>query len=377
MPKRVVDGDAVWRSKKLKQMRREFRAEYANLVPLAEANGVFEVDADRVWSDVYSYNREDVSVETVEAILAELERVGLLRVWTERGKTWGYWEGIHKSGRLPKASELQKYKNLPPNPPSETSLSGDSAETALILAPRFGIGLVLDRSGSGAEPQDQNEEIPVNGQEEEMKLKKEIQAVCARYGANAGGYAETWEQMAALELAHSRGAVVRGFTEFMDENQGDDFPRGAVSAYLRGAVRRLASDVDPASVAAKNPQVRALEAELIYLSDDRVTFQAGHKIVLEELLRDFEPEEVVSAFKTFIENKDLGDPKVVNFAAKNFVDAANGLILSARRRQKEKSADDSAREAAKLRLQEEAERERVAAETEKQKEEELFDPLAA
>jgi len=209
-----------------------------------------------------------------------------------------------------------------------------------------------------------------------MKLKKEIQVVCMRYGANAGGFNETWEQMSALEQAHSRGAVVRSFTEFLDENQGDDFPRGAVSAYLRGAARRLSSGTSSASVAAKDPQVKALEAELIYLSDDRVTFQAGHKIVLEELLREHSPEEVISAFKTFIENKDLNDPKVLNFAAKNFVDAANGLILSARRRNQERDRDSAARESAKLRLQEEAEAERAAAEVAKQAEEALFDPLA-
>lgn len=375
MPKRVVDGDAVWRSKKLKLMHPQFRAEYANLVPLAEANGVFEVDADRIWSDVYSYNRDEISVETVEEILANLEEVGLLRVWEEDRKVWGYWEGIHKSGRLPKASELSKYKNLPPNPPPEKSISGDSAETSLTLGPRFGIG--LDRIGNGldAEPQDQNETISED-EDTDMKLKKEIQVVCMRYGANAGGFNETWEQMSALEQAHSRGAVVRSFTEFLDENQGDDFPRGAVSAYLRGAARRLSSGTSSASVAAKDPQVKALEAELIYLSDDRVTFQAGHKIVLEELLREHSPEEVISAFKTFIENKDLNDPKVLNFAAKNFVDAANGLILSARRRNQERDRDSAARESAKLRLQEEAEAERAAAEVAKQAEEALFDPLA-
>ena len=43
MPKRVVDGEAVWTSRKLKMIEPEWvRGEYTNLLPLALANGVFE-----------------------------------------------------------------------------------------------------------------------------------------------------------------------------------------------------------------------------------------------------------------------------------------------------------------------------------------------
>lgn len=374
MPKRVVDGDAVWRSKKLKQMRPEFRAEYANLVPLAEANGVFEVDVDRVWSDVYSYNRDGVTVETVSEILAELESVGLLRVWEESGKTWGYWEGIHKSGRLPKASELQKYKNLPPNPPDRTSISGDSAEDSLIVAPRFGIGLVLDRSSLGAELQDKTEILEQDGQD--MKLKKEIQAVCAGFGIKPGGYDDTWELMAALEKAHSRGAVVRGFTEYMEENQGDDFPKGAVAAYLQVAAARLVSGVSSVSVAAKAPEVVSLVRELTYVSDGKVKFADRQKPVLAELAAEYSQSEILGVFKTWLDDQDLSDPRTVQYAAKNFVECADALCYSARRKKSERVVMDTERELAKARLQAEADAERVAAEGLKKDEELAFDPLA-
>src|SRR5271157_197793 len=125
MPARVVDGKGVWRSKKIKQLLPHHRYEYTNLLPLAEANGVFEADIDTIWSEVYSFNREDITKQNVADILADMVQVGLLRVWSENGKTWGYWTGIEKSGRLPKPSELSKYKNLPPYPPK---ISGDSAE---------------------------------------------------------------------------------------------------------------------------------------------------------------------------------------------------------------------------------------------------------
>lgn len=40
MPKRIVDGEGLWRSDKLSEVTPAWiKAEYANLVPLALANG--------------------------------------------------------------------------------------------------------------------------------------------------------------------------------------------------------------------------------------------------------------------------------------------------------------------------------------------------
>ena len=106
MPTRMVDGDALWRSDKLAQvMPANFRAEYANLIPLALADGTFECNPRRVWADVYSYNRPDVPVTMVEDILNEFERVGLLKRSARKGKTWGFWVGIES--RLPVANQSQ------------------------------------------------------------------------------------------------------------------------------------------------------------------------------------------------------------------------------------------------------------------------------
>lgn len=111
MPKRILDGEALWRSDKLNKVEPlEFRAEYANLLPLALADGSFESNPKRVWSDVYSYNRPDVTVDLVEDILKEFERVGLLVQKTdETGKLWGKWVGIES--RLPSDSTKDRYKN--------------------------------------------------------------------------------------------------------------------------------------------------------------------------------------------------------------------------------------------------------------------------
>jgi hypothetical protein len=156
MPKRVVDGEALWRSEKLGRIQPEkVRAEYANQLPLALANGVFECDARRVWAAVYAFNRPEVSIADVEAMQAEFERVGMLFRWsTSDGKTWGYWVGIERPGRLPSASRLKtRHEALGPEPP-ESALKAyvDShrlpdGQPVVALGFGFGFGSGL---GSGS-----------------------------------------------------------------------------------------------------------------------------------------------------------------------------------------------------------------------------------
>lgn len=127
MPKRIVDGEGVWRSEKIARVKPDWmRAEYANLLPLALANGVFELDSRRIWSLVYSYNRPDIAFDDVEQILNEFERVGLLFRFfdTAAGKVWGYWVGIEKQGRLPsKSRQKKKHETTGQEPDPEALLA--------------------------------------------------------------------------------------------------------------------------------------------------------------------------------------------------------------------------------------------------------------
>lgn len=122
MPKRVIHGEGVWRSDKLARVEPPWvRAEYVNLIPLALANGVFESKPRRIWSEVYSYNRSDITAHDVETvILPALVKVGLLFCWKdEAGKEWGYWIGIEKPGRLPGKSRRGRNEAVGPKPPAE------------------------------------------------------------------------------------------------------------------------------------------------------------------------------------------------------------------------------------------------------------------
>jgi hypothetical protein len=122
MPKRIVDGEGLWRSDKIAAIRTPWmKAEFANLIPLALANGAFEVNARRIWSAVYAYNRAEVTLEMVEQLLEELERVKLLFRWTDlqTQKPWGFWVGINKPGRLPGRSRRGRNEAVGPEPPAD------------------------------------------------------------------------------------------------------------------------------------------------------------------------------------------------------------------------------------------------------------------
>jgi hypothetical protein len=208
----------------------------------------------------------------------------------------------------------------------------------------------------------------------DMKLRDELTKIAAQHGAKAGGYKTTWDEIKSLGVAHGTGSVATDFAGFMEEYHGDDFPAGAVVSYLRVAAERLTASTAPAAVASKDPRVVNLIRELIYLSGDKVTFQGRHKVMLADLLVDYSPEELIEVFKTFIQDKDLEDHYTLKYITGNYLDAADGLAYSARKRKQEAQVNQIAREAAVRRLQDQAETERLLREV--QKDQETFDPFS-
>lgn len=110
MPKRMVDGDALWVSEKLEQVPVEYRGDYAWLLPLAQVNGCFECSPSVVWRECYAARRPDRTIEATAAILTAFESAKMLFRWTVDGKTYGFFPGVQKEGRLPSASERGKYR---------------------------------------------------------------------------------------------------------------------------------------------------------------------------------------------------------------------------------------------------------------------------
>ncbi len=61
MPKRIIDGDAMWRSDKIAAIEEDWmRAEFAWLLANALANGSFECNPRLIWSRCYAYTRRQM-----------------------------------------------------------------------------------------------------------------------------------------------------------------------------------------------------------------------------------------------------------------------------------------------------------------------------
>jgi hypothetical protein len=132
VPKRIVDGEALWKSAKLARVPREFRPEYSWLVPLALGNGVFQCDPRLVRARCYSVNRAEVTLEIVKEILAALALAGLLFRWQEPdGTWWGCLTELRRPGLLPPPSRLKKrHYTCGPEPPPELLAQFEAAHAA-------------------------------------------------------------------------------------------------------------------------------------------------------------------------------------------------------------------------------------------------------
>lgn len=153
MPSRMIDFDALWTSDKLASCKEAFRVEYVWLYGLADANGCFEINVRSIHSRVSSI-RPKLSMNRITAILEEFHQKGLLFIWNA-DKTYGYWTGSNKKGRLPKESERHRFKRLTQPVPTEELAKYESrfthtaVATVSLLGVGVGVGSGLERIGSG------------------------------------------------------------------------------------------------------------------------------------------------------------------------------------------------------------------------------------
>ena len=177
MPKRVIDGEAVWGSNRLTTVPPSAQREYPWLYPLADSNGSFEITNLRtIWGKVY-INRPDVpDVQNLDAILRDYNNRGLLFIWEQDGKRYAHWTNSHKPGRLPpKSRRAIRHENLlaPIVPTAEleeytsyfTEQSPDASGKATLRLPSgsppvakalaLALALVKDKNtlGEGQEPE--------------------------------------------------------------------------------------------------------------------------------------------------------------------------------------------------------------------------------
>lgn len=122
MPTRLIDGEALWSSDRVKSLKNPtHRLAYVLWLPLAEANGVCELNVHAVRAKVYGFLLPDtLAFSVLETVHAFID-AGLLKLWKQDGKLWAYFVGI--DDRLPNEKHMERYKHLPPNPPTFDSSS--------------------------------------------------------------------------------------------------------------------------------------------------------------------------------------------------------------------------------------------------------------
>lgn len=112
---RLLDGEAIWTSDKLKKVDPKYRGEYSYILPICNVHGYFPFNPELVWSRVYSYNRPDITVENVKEMLDAFVAADMISVHELYGKKYGFFVGIDKEGRLPAPSRRKGYKDSYPS----------------------------------------------------------------------------------------------------------------------------------------------------------------------------------------------------------------------------------------------------------------------
>jgi hypothetical protein len=156
MPSRMIDFDNLWTSDKLAACSESVRGEYTWLYGLADAHGTFEINLRAIHSRVGAI-RPKLSAKRIDRILEEFHQHGMLFKWESNGKTYGFWTGSDRSGRLPKRSERHRYKRFGPDVPEqglaeyESRFRRDALANGSRAGVGVGVGFGLDGKGYGKE----------------------------------------------------------------------------------------------------------------------------------------------------------------------------------------------------------------------------------
>lgn len=215
-----------------------------------------------------------------------------------------------------------------------------------------------------------------DGQEDLMKTERQIDFMTQNsFGKKAYFRGRNGEDLKVLILRHKGSSVERAYAEWCLLNRDNPDIHDPVAVFLEAADEYLSSET-PLAAAARDPEVVSLARELSYVSSGLVAFQDKQRARLAEVLKEFSAAEIKQAFSGWIGDQDLSDPKNVSFLAGKFVQIADSLCYTTRRKKQESDDARVQRDLTAVRLQEEAEAERREREVKRKAEEESFDPLS-
>lgn len=329
MPKRMIDGEALWTSGKLsKVVPAEWRAHYANWIPMAEINGVFEADPFLIHYKVYAFLFPEFRTENVQEILDEFKRVDLIRTWESGGKTWGYFVGMEKPGRLPFPSQVArgdyKLKLGIPNPPKslieqDTSESQDETKKPQDRF-RLGLGLGL---GIGL------------GEEEFVSFKSNITDKAREIlGTRISPQDRAWEELRSIARSYGRGETEDAFEDWANTRRGETlaYPLSEFVKVADGLLRGISTVITA-------PEAKDLVNDLVFMCNGEITFDQKQQIQIGKMLQSWNEIDIKSAFIEFYGQIE-GDDFALKFGAKNFVEKAEQLLTLQKRRQDDARKQD-------------------------------------
>jgi hypothetical protein len=333
LPKRLIDGERLWTSEKLGKVNPEsFRSEYANLLPLALANGVFECSTKRVWRDVYSFNRPSIKAKRVEAILNEYERVRLLFRWLDdANKVWGFWVGIKKEGFLPSKSQLDRkdYK-IGPEPPQDILNDFLTYQIDSGLSPKQAPCDHKDCIAVAFAP-------AIAIAEEFVSLKQNItdkarEILHVRIFPGDQG----WSEISSIARIYGQDAVLEKFTEWAETTDSGSYP---LTSFLRVADGMLQGEI----VRKVDESAQTLINDLVFITNGEVTFDKKQVLAIAKMLSSWNETDIKAAFREFYAQVE-GDEFLIKHAARQFVEKADQLLTLQKRRQGEVRKMDDLKE---------------------------------
>jgi len=304
MPARMIDGDAIWGSKKLRKVSPHLRWHYLYWLPLAEVNGTFEVDVDQIWATIYGTIFPFVEKEEISQVINEFIRADLLSVWNVDDKTFGFFIGMEKPGRLPSASQQKKYKKLYPDWPG------------LLETSKQPLGNLLDREGKGREGKEREEEE--NDMALADKLKNIIYEKTGKDRKLSDYLVSGFRKRAGTEKDK-----LAQFRDFVSSNPDNEYP---LHAFLDTEVEELLVAPVVTGGLVQNPDVLDVAAKVFEHCDLAVSGKS--LTALDNLLKNgYKAEEIIQAFKYFYSKLDGFDQK---HAVRNFFEkgASESVIKS-------------------------------------------------
>ena len=115
MANRVIK-DSLWSSDKLAECNQTAQLHYPRIYLLCDEWSCFELDITHIIKTCYEKFKKPPRPNEIESHLNDFETHGLLFVWYENGKAYGYWTG-KEDGRLPSPS--RRHKRHTPEPPQK------------------------------------------------------------------------------------------------------------------------------------------------------------------------------------------------------------------------------------------------------------------